>query len=82
SVASTSSIPRYYRYRWDERRTFVYQLEVYGYAVARRADNSMVNGTKLLNLAGLTRGKRDGILKNMDGRDVVKTGPMQLKGVW
>ncbi|KAJ2473583.1 hypothetical protein GGI02_000733, partial [Coemansia sp. RSA 2322] len=30
----------------------------------------------------LSRGKRDGILKNEKGRRVVKVGPMHLKGVW
>ncbi|CAO3660445.1 unnamed protein product [Umbelopsis ramanniana] len=42
----------------------------------------MVNGTKLLNVAGMSRGKRDGILKNEKGRVVVKVGAMHLKGVW
>jgi protein SOK2 len=42
----------------------------------------MINGTKLLNVAGMSRGKRDGILKNEKGRVVVKVGAMHLKGVW
>lgn len=42
----------------------------------------MVNGTKLLNVTGMSRGKRDGILKNEKGRVVVKVGAMHLKGVW
>jgi protein SOK2 len=42
----------------------------------------MVNGTKLLNVTGMSRGKRDGILKNEHARVVVKVGPMHLKGVW
>ncbi|KAJ2036473.1 hypothetical protein H4S04_008772 [Coemansia sp. S16] len=42
----------------------------------------MINGTKLLNVVGMSRGKRDGILKNEKGRRVVKVGPMHLKGVW
>lgn len=45
-------------------------------------DNDMINGTKLLNVAGMSRGKRDGILKNEKGRVVVKVGAMHLKGVW
>ena len=45
-------------------------------------DNDMVNGTKLLNVVGMSRGKRDGILKNERGRVVVKVGAMHLKGVW
>ena len=42
----------------------------------------MINGTKLLNVAGMTRGRRDGILKSEKSRSVVKIGPMHLKGVW
>lgn len=42
----------------------------------------MINGTKLLNVAGMTRGRRDGILKSEKVRNVVKIGPMHLKGVW
>lgn len=42
----------------------------------------MINGTKLLNVAGMTRGRRDGILKSEKNRTVVKIGPMHLKGVW
>lgn len=45
-------------------------------------DNGMINGTKLLNVAGMTRGRRDGILKSEKVRHVVKIGPMHLKGVW
>lgn len=45
-------------------------------------DNHMINGTKLLNVAGMTRGRRDGILKSEKARNVVKIGPMHLKGVW
>lgn len=47
-----------------------------------RLDNHMINGTKLLNVAGMTRGRRDGILKSEKTRHVVKIGPMHLKGVW
>lgn len=46
------------------------------------SDNHMINGTKLLNVAGMTRGRRDGILKSEKTRHVVKIGPMHLKGVW
>jgi protein SOK2 len=50
--------------------------------LTRFADNHMINGTKLLNVAGMTRGRRDGILKSEKTRHVVKIGPMHLKGVW
>lgn len=47
-----------------------------------QTDNHMINGTKLLNVAGMTRGRRDGILKSEKQKHVVKIGPMHLKGVW
>jgi protein SOK2 len=46
------------------------------------SDNHMINGTKLLNVARMTRGRRDGILKAEKQKNVVKIGPMHLKGVW
>ena len=42
--------------------------------------NNMINGTKLLNVAGMTRGRRDGILKSEKMCHVV--GLMHLKGAW
>ena len=35
---------------------------------------------KLLNVIGMTRGKRDGILKTEKIKNVVKVGSMNLKG--
>lgn len=51
-------------------------------ANTRLTDNHMINGTKLLNVVGMTRGRRDGILKSEKQKNVVKIGPMHLKGVW
>lgn len=45
-------------------------------------DNHMINGTKLLTVAGMTRRRRDGILKSEKVKHVVKDAPMDLKGVW
>ncbi|KAK9762262.1 hypothetical protein K7432_012176 [Basidiobolus ranarum] len=67
---------------WEDENTVCYQIDAKGICVARRQDNDMVNGTKLLNVTGMSRGKRDGILKNEKGRVVVKVGAMHLKGVW
>jgi enhanced filamentous growth protein 1 len=67
---------------WEDEGTLCFQVEARGVCVARREDNHMVNGTKLLNVAGMTRGKRDGILKTEKVRHVVKVGAMHLKGVW
>ncbi|KAL1954203.1 hypothetical protein VTO42DRAFT_1519 [Malbranchea cinnamomea] len=67
---------------WEDEGTLCYQIEVGGICVARREDNQMINGTKLLNVAKMTRGRRDGILKSEKNRQVVKIGPMHLKGVW
>ncbi|KAI8640523.1 transcription regulator HTH, apses-type DNA-binding domain-containing protein [Parasitella parasitica] len=67
---------------WEDEGTVCYQVDAKSVCVARRQDNDMINGTKLLNVVGMSRGKRDGILKNEKGRVVVKVGAMHLKGVW
>lgn len=69
---------------WEEKRTTCYQVELRGVMVSRREDNNQINGTKLLNTTGMSRGKRDGILKNEKQRngEVVKSGSMNLKGIW
>ncbi|KAI9248967.1 transcription regulator HTH, apses-type DNA-binding domain-containing protein [Helicostylum pulchrum] len=74
--------PRLTTTLWEDESTLCYQVDNKGICVARRQDNDMINGTKLLNVAGMSRGKRDGILKNERGRIVVKVGAMHLKGVW
>jgi hypothetical protein len=67
---------------WEDEGTLCFQVDARGVCVARRHDNHMINGTKLLNVCGMSRGKRDGILKNEKERIVVKVGAMHLKGVW
>lgn len=62
--------------------TNYYQINVKGICLARRQDNNMVNGTKLLNITGISRTRRNIILGNEDKKIVVKVGPMHLKGVW
>ena len=67
---------------WEDENTLCYQVDANNVSVVRRADNNMINGTKLLNVAQMTRGRRDGILKSEKVRHVVKIGSMHLKGVW
>jgi protein SOK2 len=74
--------PRVTATLWEDEGSLCFQVEANGVCVARREDNHMINGTKLLNVAGMTRGRRDGILKSEKTRHVVKIGPMHLKGVW
>lgn len=74
--------PRLTGIAWEDEKTFCFQVECRGTSIARRRDSDFVNGTKLLNAAGLTRGRRDGILKHEQDRHVVKSGSMPLKGVW
>ncbi|KAA8916955.1 hypothetical protein TRICI_000922 [Trichomonascus ciferrii] len=78
----TTTTPRVTTTLWEDEGTLCFQVEAKGVCVARREDNNMVNGTKLLNVAGMTRGRRDGILKTEKERHVVKVGAMHLKGVW
>ncbi|PYH40123.1 cell pattern formation-associated protein stuA, partial [Aspergillus saccharolyticus JOP 1030-1] len=81
-IAPPGSKPRVTATLWEDEGSLCYQVEAKGVCVARREDNAMINGTKLLNVAGMTRGRRDGILKSEKLRHVVKIGPMHLKGVW
>ncbi|EFW15684.1 hypothetical protein D8B26_002234 [Coccidioides posadasii str. Silveira] len=81
-VAPPGMKPRVTATLWEDEGTLCFQVEAKGVCVARREDNHMINGTKLLNVAGMTRGRRDGILKSEKVRHVVKIGPMHLKGVW
>ncbi|KAH7348716.1 hypothetical protein BKA65DRAFT_501222 [Rhexocercosporidium sp. MPI-PUGE-AT-0058] len=81
-IAPIGVKPRVTATLWEDEGTLCFQVDVKGTCVARREDNHMVNGTKLLNVAGMTRGRRDGILKSEKQKHVVKIGPMHLKGVW
>lgn len=81
-VAPHGMKPRVTATLWEDEGSLCFQVEAQGVCVARREDNHMINGTKLLNVAGMTRGRRDGILKSEKTRHVVKIGPMHLKGVW
>lgn len=91
SASNTSSVgqyqppgirPRVTTTMWEDEKTLCYQVDANNVSVVRRADNNMINGTKLLNVAQMTRGRRDGILKSEKVRHVVKIGSMHLKGVW
>ncbi|KAF2011884.1 apses-domain-containing protein [Aaosphaeria arxii CBS 175.79] len=81
-IAPAGMKPRVTATLWEDEGSLCFQVEAKGVCVARREDNHMINGTKLLNVAGMTRGRRDGILKSEKTRHVVKIGPMHLKGVW
>lgn len=45
-------------------------------------DNHMINGTELLNVAGITSGLTDEILTREKTKLIVKIGPRHLRGVW
>lgn len=81
-IAPPGMKPRVTATLWEDEGSLCFQVEAKGVCVARREDNHFINGTKLLNVAGMTRGRRDGILKSEKIRHVVKIGPMHLKGVW
>jgi hypothetical protein len=69
---------------WKEEVTMVYSVGVNGCTVARRENDRLVNGTKMLNTAvsNITRTERDELLKLEKTRHIVTTGPQFLKGVW
>ncbi|GAA5938652.1 uncharacterized protein JCM15063_005380 [Sporobolomyces koalae] len=67
---------------WEDELTIVLSIAVDGHLVARRVDNDWVNCTKLLNVVGMTRGRRDMLLKVEEERVVFRRGATNLKGVW
>lgn len=74
--------PRIATLYWEEEHTTCYQVRAHDVVVSRRENDNYINGTKLLNVTGMTRGRRDGMLKIEKGRSVVRNGSMDLKGVW
>ncbi|EEQ37500.1 putative transcriptional regulator [Clavispora lusitaniae] len=76
------SKPRITTIYWEAESTTCFQVKAGKVVVSRREKDDYVNGTKLLNVTGMSRGKRDGLLKTEKGRIVVRNGPMNLKGVW
>ncbi|KAI9006550.1 transcription regulator HTH, apses-type DNA-binding domain-containing protein [Phycomyces nitens] len=77
-----SERPRFTTVEWVDECTLCYQVNVNGTCVTRRQDNDMINGTKLLNMANISRGKRDGILKFEKDRMVIRGGIIDFRGVW
>ncbi|KAK4701589.1 hypothetical protein P7C70_g4637, partial [Phenoliferia sp. Uapishka_3] len=75
-------IPTVYATMWEDEWTFCYQVCRDGHVVSRRVDNDYINCTKMVNMLGLSRGRRDMILKKEPIKEIVRQGSMQLKGVW
>ena len=67
---------------WEDEGCLCYQVETRGVCVARRDDNHMINGTKLLTLTAMTAGRKGALLKSEKIRHTVKLGPTHFKGVW
>jgi len=81
-LAPPGRLPRVSTTVWEDEHTLVHQVGAMGQDVGRREDNDMINVTKLLNVAGKSRGRRDRLLKAETTRHVVKAGPRHLRGVW
>lgn len=67
---------------WEGKEVPCLQVRREGVVISRRGDNNMVNGTKLLEVAGMSRHKSNVILKKEKSREVIATGPAHFKGVW
>ncbi|CCK68368.1 Phd1p KNAG_0A07150 [Huiozyma naganishii CBS 8797] len=63
--------PRMITTMWEDERTLCYQVEANGVSVVRRADNDMINGTKLLNVTKMTRGRQG---RDPEGRESAYRG--------
>ncbi|KAF2452135.1 DNA-binding domain of Mlu1-box binding protein MBP1 [Karstenula rhodostoma CBS 690.94] len=67
---------------WEDEGTLVFHVEWEGVSVSRREDNCIILGTRLLNVAGRSRGTRDAILAAEKTKHVAETAPTRLSGVW
>lgn len=67
---------------WSTDGIFYYCMKINNVSVCRRSNDSYINGTKLLNAANLTRGRRDGMLKKTKDKFIVRNGIAPLRGVW
>ncbi|KAF9738978.1 KilA-N domain-containing protein [Paraphaeosphaeria minitans] len=67
---------------WEGEGTLVFHVQWEGVAMSRREDNHMILGTRLLNVAGRSRGTRDAILAVEKTKQIVETGPTLYLGVW
>lgn len=67
---------------WSTDGIFYYCMKINNISVCRRSNDSYINGTKLLNAAHLTRGRRDGMLKKTKDKFIVRNGIAPLRGVW
>ena len=67
---------------WSTDGVFYYCMKINNVYVCRRSNDSYINGTKLLNAAKLTRGRRDGMLKKTIEKFIVRNGIAPLRGVW
>jgi hypothetical protein len=66
-------------FEWEEADGLdVFALDIGKHSICRRSDNSWVNATKMLNFAGLTRGRRDGILKKETEKQVGSLHPFAV----
>ncbi|RPA73305.1 asm-1, partial [Ascobolus immersus RN42] len=77
-IGPSGRISKASRMMWEDEGTWCFQVEANGRCVARREDNGMINGSRLLDVAGVTRGRRDGILKAEKQRHVIEIAPMHL----
>jgi hypothetical protein len=81
-VAPPGATPGVTATLWEDEESLCFQVVTDGICIARREDNHMINGTKLLSVAGMNRGRRDVILNAEKTRHVIRLGPAHLKGVW
>lgn len=81
-VAPPGMEPRVTMSWWEDEASYYFQVVTKEVRVARRVDIGMINGTKLLDVAGMTPGHQHKILSNEKMIHVTKKGPEHLKGVW
>lgn len=66
---------------WREENTLLYQIECDGQTISRRLDNDLVNITKIMNSMGITKRKRDTLMR-FESRDVHISCSFDKRGIW
>lgn len=67
---------------WEEQCTLVLRVPVNGIYIARRADNSFINATNLLEAVGTTREWQAATLERERYSNTVTQDPPEFRGVW
>lgn len=68
--------------KWQDERTYCFQVAVRGTIVACHEDDHMINASRLLVVANITRSRRDELLKSEPTLHIHRNDVPHLRGTW